>query len=149
MPGNYSVSGSDTNTASTTILGIVAAATVRPRIYDVVLSSTATPADNAGNYSLKRTTTAGTATAVTPQALDSANPAAVTTAGKAHTAEPTYTAGSDVLYISTNQRATFRWVAAPGGELVVPATANNGIGLLVNSIGGSAVTVDAMFHFTE
>lgn len=150
MARRYNVFGSDTNTASTTILALTSAATIRPRIYDLLLSSDATPADNAGNYSLKRYTAAGTATAVTPVALDPADPAALASAGKAHSAEPTYTAASDVLGpFAVNQRPTFRWVAYPEAEIVLPATAANGVGLLVNAIAGSAVNVVVGFHYAE
>jgi hypothetical protein len=148
MGRRYSIDGEDTNTASTTILELRSTTAIRPRIYDFLLSSDATPADNAGDYLLQRTTTAGTSTAVTPQALDPGDPAAVATAGKAHSAEPTYTSNAILLHVALNQRATFRWVAAPGGEIVLPAAAN-GVGLLVSNIGGSAVNVGACAHFEE
>lgn len=147
----YSIDGQDTNTAATTILGLTADAT-RPRrmkIYDVVVGSDATPADNAAEYVLQRITAAGTATAVTPQALDPGDPASEQDAGEAHSAEPTYTANAIMLQWAQNQRATFRWVAAPGGEIVIPATAANGIGLQVIGIAGSAVNTNAVFHYEE
>ena len=50
------------------------------------------------------------------------------TAGKNHTAEPTYTASTELLTIQNNLRASQRWVAAPGFELVIPATNLAGIG---------------------
>lgn len=149
MPRNYSVSGQDTNTAGTTMLGVTATAAVRPAIYDVVIGSVATPADNAAEYYFQRYTAAGTATAVTPQALDSGDPAATATAGVNHSVEPTYTSNAVLLRIAKNQRATFRWVARERGELVLPATAANGIGVLANAIGGSTATEDFMFHYSE
>ena len=149
MARRYSVSGTDTNTAATTQLGITSTAAVRPKIYDLIIGSVATPADNAGEYFLQRYTAAGTSTPVTPQALDSGDPAATATAGVNHSAEPTYTANAILLRPSTNQRATFRWVAAPGGELILPATAANGIGLLANAIGGSAVAMSYVLHYEE
>ena len=45
-----------------------------------------------------------------------------------HTSEPTYTSNTEVLEIPLNHRATFRWVAAPGSEIITPATDNNGLG---------------------
>src|SRR5579883_1595852 len=128
-PRRYSINGSITAAASKTILGVTATAAVRPTIYDVMLSSNATPADNSSEWQLLRYTAAGTSTAVTPTALDSGDPASTSTAGKAHSAEPTYTAGSVLLDIALNQRATVRWVAAPGSEIASPATASNGLGL--------------------
>lgn len=150
MARRYNIFGSDTNTATTTILGLTSAATVRPRIYDLLVSSDSTPADNAGNYSLKRYTVAGTSTAVTPVALDPADPAALASAGKAHTVEPTYTANADILGpFAVNQRPTFRWVAYPEGELVLPATAANGAGFLVNAIAGSTCNLLVSIHYSE
>lgn len=149
MARRYSISGTDTNTASTTQLGLTSTAAIRPMICDIIISSVATPADNAGEYFLQRFTAAGTSTAVTPQALDPGDPAATATAGVNHSAEPTYTASAILLRIATNQRATFRWVAAPGFELKLPATAANGVGLLANAIGGSAVAMAYTILFEE
>jgi hypothetical protein len=64
---------------------------------------------------------------VTPEPLDQADAAAVSVAGSNFTVNPTLTANLLPLSIPLNQRASFRWVAAPGSEIVIPATANNGI----------------------
>jgi hypothetical protein len=69
----------------------------------------------------------GTGSAITPNALDPADAAAAGTAKANYTVEPTVTANSSVFYVGVNQRASYRWVAAPGSELVYPATANNGL----------------------
>lgn len=131
MARRYNVNGSAANGTNLTLLTVVSAATVRPRIYDVVVGSVATPADQAARLQLNRFTAAGTAgSAVTPQALDPADPSALSSSGLAvFSVEPTYTANATLLDIALNQRATYRWVAAPGSELVAPATASNGIGL--------------------
>jgi len=148
MGRRYSIDGQGLNTAAKSILGLVSAATVRPRLYDLTVGSPAAVADNYGEYALQRFTAAGTATAVTPTPLDPADPAALSSAGENHTAEPTYTAGAILLRFALNQRATFRWVASPGAELVLPATAANGIGL--QSLATSAaVIMDAVIHFEE
>src|SRR3990172_3436875 len=149
MGRKYQASGQDTNTLSTTILSLNATSTVRPVIYDLICGSDATPADNAAEYSLRRCSLNGTGTAVTPAALDPADPAAVTASVQAHTTEPTYTAGVNLLNWAQNQRATFRWVAAPGGELILPATTNNGAGFVVDTVAGSTVNTNVMIHFTE
>lgn len=148
MARRYSVDGQDTGTAGTSILAVTSAATIRPKIYDVVVGSDAAPADQAAEYVLQRYTAAGTATAVTPRALDPADPSSLASAGEAHSVEPTYTADVIMLQFALNQRATFRWVAVPGGEIVLPATAANGVGLQV--IGTtSAFNTNACFHFEE
>ena len=145
----YAIDGQDTNTAATTILGVDAGTTARRgKVYDLTLGSDATPADNAAEYALQRYTVDGTSTAVTPQALDPADAAALAEAGEAHSVEPTYTANGLLLQWGQNQRATYRWVAAPGGELVYPATADNGLGIQVITV-TTAANVNAMMHFEE
>ena len=52
-----------------------------------------------------------------------------------YTIDPTTTA--EMLRVPLNHRASYRWVAAPGGELVWPATANNGI---AGVLGGTTAT---------
>lgn len=149
MARKYSIATTDTNTAGTTALGVTATSAVRPMVYDILVGSVATPADNAGEYFVQRYTAAGTSTAFTPAALDSGDPASTATAGTNHSVEPTYTATAVLLRFATNQRATFRWVAAPGSELKAPATAANGFGLLQNAIGGAAVAMAYTLLFEE
>lgn len=107
---------------------VVAAPTHRARIYEVIVGCVAVPADAATKFGIIRTTAIGTEGAgFTPVPLDSAAPAATFDFGVGVFAvEPTKTANSELLVFSMNQRATFRWVAAPGSELILPATQNNG-----------------------
>mgnify|MGYP003393850304 CR=1 FL=1 len=145
----YSVDLTRTASASASV-GTIVADAARPRRgkwYDIILGAEATPADNAFRYVLQRCTAAGTATAVTPQPLDPADAATEADAGENHTIEPTYTAAALLLVVALNQRATFRWVASPGGELVYPATASNGIGVATPT--ASAVAVSSTIHFVE
>lgn len=149
MPRPYNGYGTDTNTANTTQVELRSATTIRPFVYDLLVSSNATPADNSGEYALRRTTTAGTAgSTFTPVALDPGDPASLATFNVNHSAEPTYTANSDLLHFATNQRATFRWVAAPDGEIILPAAAN-GMGLISLAVGGSAVAMQYTCHWKE
>lgn len=138
-------------TASTTLaLGnIIATANRRLALYDLIVGSEATPADNPFTLLVRRCTTVGTATAVTPVALDPANPSGgvTQTANENHTVDPTITANSELLDIPFNQRATFRWVAAPDGELIVPAVASNG--LVLSTPVAPAVLISAMLHVNE
>lgn len=117
-----------------TLVGLTSPATTRRAwIYDVMCGADGTPADNAMAAILDRQSTTGTGTAVTPRPLDSSDGATTIVGTVNMTAEPTVTADTDLLEVAFNQRATFRWVASPGGELVVPATNTNGIGLRVRS----------------
>lgn len=146
---NYAVTM--TRTASTTAsLGSIQSNATRPRRgawYDLLLGSQAAAADNPFLYVLQRFTAPGTFTSVTPQPLDSADFATESTAGQAHTIEPTYTAGQILLEIALNQRATFRWVSTEHGQLIYPATASNGIGIATPT--SSAVAITGQVHYTE
>lgn len=151
----YSINGSLTapNSATAPIMNLNNPGTaVRPMIYDVVVGSTATPADNAAKFQLQRSTTAGVTptTTITPQAIDPGDPASTaTTFQGSYGTNPTLTASAFVLQWSQNQRATFRWVAAPDSELVIPATSNNGLALVNSAIGGSAVAYEWYMLFAE
>ena len=138
-------------TASTTAsLGSMTSDATRPRrarLYDVLVGSEASPADNAFLYVFQRITAAGTSTSVTPRNLDPADATTEFDAGQNHTVEPTYTAGGELLFIPVNQRATMRWVAAPGCELVIPATASNGIGIQTPT--SSAVVITSTNYLNE
>jgi hypothetical protein len=69
----------------------------------------------------------GTGTALTPNSLDQADPLASTIVCKdTVTVDPTLTAGAIVDRVPLNQRASMRWIAKDGCELVIPATANAG-----------------------
>ncbi len=102
--------------------------THRARIYEVIVGCVAAPADAATKFAIIRTTAFGTEGAgFTPVKLDPASPDPTYDFGVGvFGAEPTKTASKELLLFSMNQRATFRWVAAPGAELVLPATQNNG-----------------------
>lgn len=104
-------------------------ATVRRfKAYDCMVGSSATPADNAAEYSLYRATGGSPAgSAVTEQALDPADVASLSVALSALSTEPT--GKTSIINFPVNMRATYRWVAAPGSEVVVPATADAGFGV--------------------
>lgn len=149
MGDRYAITGTQ-NVASPadTCLALEAAATIRARIYDMIFGCHDTPADNAFMWTVQRFTVAGTRTAVVPATLDPGAPAAICQGGENHTVEPTYTAATELLDFGLNQRATFRWVAAPGGEFVLPAVAANGIGVWPFHASSTAL-VDCTIHFEE
>ena len=134
-------------TASTTAsVGSITADATRPRrfrLFDVVVGSEGSPADNAFLYVFQRCSAAGTSTAVVPRNLDPASATTEMDAGQNHTVEPTYTSANELLFIPVNQRATMRWVAAPGSELVFPATASNGVGVQTPTSAAVVVSVTA------
>lgn len=100
----------------------------RIKLYELSAGSDAgTPIDNGLRFEVNRSTTAATGTAVTPEPLDAADAAAVTLFKSNLSVQGTNTAGKIPLQWAQNTRTTYRWVAAPGSEIVIPATANNGL----------------------
>jgi hypothetical protein len=126
----YSASGSQTlTTSAVTALGFAAGSTAhRNIVYEMWFANIGTPADLITVHTVQRITADGSGTSVTPTALDAADRASQNTCLENHTSEPTYTSNTEVLELPLNHRATFRWVAPPGGEIITPATDNNGLG---------------------
>jgi hypothetical protein len=117
------------------IFNPAATPTSRAAIFDLLVASVATPADQAAKFHLARTTSGATGegSGFTPNNLDPAGPAGANDSGIAYSSEPTYTSNKQLLVFSLNQRATFRWVAAPGSEFILAATQNHGAGLKTSS----------------
>ena len=153
MSKKYAVSDATQTTNTTTaktiaVVGTVTATLGRPAIYDYIVGASGTPADNAMRYALQRFTAAGTTTAKTANPLDSADMAAQATCGVDASIEPTLTAATINVVIAANQRASFRWVAAPDGEIRGPATNANGIAATSLSPAYTGATF-ATVHFME
>lgn len=121
----------------------------RNKLYDLTFGTIGTPADMSYEWDVSRMTTIGTGTAVTPLALDPADAACFTVGTANHTVEPTVTATSSQFYLGANQRASYRWVCAPGSEIVGPATNLAGVGLRTRSVSGGTATATAQFWFQE
>ena len=138
---------SGTAAAPQTALTVVGATTVRPRIYDIIIGSVATPADAQVTMTVRRFTAAGTATAVTPEPIEGGGAVALATSGQTHSAEPTY-AGIGMA-IPIHQRGTFRWVARQGGELSPPLTAANGYGVARTANTTGTPAMQAVIHWEE
>lgn len=152
---NGSTSGAGTQQNMTTtyvgaLVGLTGAnsAPRRIKIYDVLIGTNGTPADNFIEWDISRVTTASTSTTATPQPLDQADAASLTTTTVNSSQFGTITANSNVFYIGVNQRASYRWVAAPGGELVSPATSSAGFQLRTRS-GGYTGTATGTIHYEE
>lgn len=149
----YAVQLTDTIGTGSTLGTVRADATTPRRIkwYDLIVGTTNTPADAAVRWTVTRVSAAGagTATAVTPAIVDPADAAALTDCHENFTAEPTTYDAVPLLAIALNQRASFRWVAAPGGELVTAATASIGAGIRTPVISTGTPDGTATVHFEE
>jgi hypothetical protein len=138
-----------TTTAKSQLQASAATATLtRAAVQDIVVGARDVP--NATDcpivWDAVRTTTTGTSTTLTPQALDTTWRAAGTTAWMNFSAEGTGT--TILLSLALNQRASQRWVAAPGSELIVPAVNLSGVTLRARST-NFALTVACSMIFLE
>ena len=120
----------------------------RGKVYDVLVGTNGTPADNYIQWDISRMTSSGAYTAGTANPLDTADASAAGLPKINYTTEATITSSSNLFNVGVNQRASYRWVAAPGGELVYPATDLNGIVVRALS-GGYTGTATATIHFEE
>lgn len=151
MPRRYNVTGTQGTTSSSfkSAMAIIATAAVRPTIYDFSVGMSGTPADNSSQWEVIRMSgTVGTSAPTTPNPLDSGDPAATATAANNYSAEQG-TPGVVVFGpLDLNIRATYRWVAAPGGELIAPPTAANSLNLRCLSSAYTGV-LDCHAHYWE
>lgn len=151
--GSSSNAGTQQATATTyvgALIGLTGAnsAPRRIKIYDVLIGTNGVPADNFMEFDISRITTASTTTSATPQPLDQADAASLTTTTVNSSTFGTITANSNLFYVGLNQRASYRWIASPGGELVSPATSSAGFQLRTRS-GGYTGTATGTIHFEE
>lgn len=129
MAARYAGKGDQTLTTSdTTALTVGSNATTaqRNQIYEFGLSVN-TPSDSAIIFNIQLVSALGTSTAVTPGKIDPGDRAAQAAVGSNHTIEPTLVSNGEAMQdFFLNARATYRWVAPPGGALVHAATAGAG-----------------------
>lgn len=123
---------------------LVSSANGRPRLIEYKLSQVgAVTLDSQFEVQVKRFTVAGTTTAVTPTPTDPSDPAAtLLTAGSNATVEPTYGASVPLDDSAVNPRGLYRWTAYdPSAELIMPASAANGLGFLLVVLGGATTVI--------
>lgn len=136
--------------ADVCMLNLFGASTIRPHLFDFTLGSSAAPADVAVQFGLRRTTAVGTETAgFTPVLIDPDGPVSLSDCGADWSTDPTDTANSELWVGSINQRATYRWVASPRGELKIPATASNGIAMWSIAVSSGVTIWETSFHWEE
>ena len=128
--------------ATKTPLIVGSTANIRPRIIRYDTSTTGTPTSDQGiEYQVRRATALGTSTSVTMAVSDPSDGAGTVyvTAGTNCTIEPTYTSSVWLVDRAQNPRATYQWAAySPDEEIILPATASNGVGWQITGAGGAA-----------
>jgi len=147
MKGSVILKRTASTTASVGNITAPASSMRRFRLFFFETGCEDTPNDNAFDLILQRCTTTGTRTTVTPQPFDPADAAFATTAGQNHTVEPTYTSNAVHYDRAFNQRATVQWYSPDKEGIIVPATANNGLGIQTPTAPALKITVTA--HIDE
>lgn len=139
------------STTFKTLINLASSSTTalrRIKVHEFVFGTDGTPADNAMTWDVSKTTAAGTGTAGVVVPLDEADSAFLGISTINYTAEPTVAANSSRWAIGMNQRATHRWVAYPGQELVIAATNLVGLAFRTKSPGYTG-TATAQVEFVE
>lgn len=139
-----------TSNTSVGVASLEAAATSPRRVAMnelIVGSDAGTLGTSDFRFDITRSTTTSTGTSVTPALLDTADANCTAVVKSNLTVEGT-TAGIIPLCIPLSQQATFRWVANPGFELIIPATASNGI-IVKTPVSGNTPSVAGSFIATE
>lgn len=134
MPsGRYACGTTGPVSASTTaILTLTGNTTHRIYLYDWIFGCIAAAADNSIDHYIQRSTAPGTgAGSASANPMEPADPTALTACTRVCTGG-TWTSGAFMVRIAANQRASHRWVAAPEGYVITPATGNNGLAYLTN-----------------
>lgn len=122
----------------------------RGKVYDVLVGTQTTPADAVVEWQIIEVTTvstgSATGTSFAARKLDAADAAALSVCTANSTGSGTVVPPNS-WYVGMNQRASYRWVAAPGSELVWPATASAGYTLQARGTSGIGLT--ATWYFQE
>jgi hypothetical protein len=144
-----------TGNSSVTTATVGGGAFRRGKLYDILIGTNGTPADNFMEFDCTTITLGTTPSGITGTqisslsstfGLDPADNAFVAALLINSTAEVGIAALTEKWYIGLNQRASYRWVAAPGSEILYPAnsstTGTNALSVRVRS-GGYTGTATA------
>jgi hypothetical protein len=101
----------------------------RAWIYEIRLSSEVTPDDKTGIFEVVRFTGTLAATDLAETRVDPAEGVSNMSARGATITGFTRTPNTVLLSFPLHQRATFRWLAKPGGQIVVPRIIDNWVGV--------------------
>ncbi len=152
------VVGNSTVTTATVGVGMLR----RGKLYDILIGTAGTPADNYMEYDVTRITLGTTPSGIVNTLISSIsstfsldladNNGCVNAVQINSTAEVGITVAAEQWYVGINQRASYRWVAAPGSEIVWPANTSavgtNGLALRTRS-GGYTGLATGSIMFTE
>lgn len=142
----YSAKGTQAAAAKTALV-LIATATIRPRIQRITGKNVGTVTlDSQIEVLCSRITTTGTTTPVVLAGTDPNDLGATLLAGSNATVEPTYTPNSLEASLIFNPRGRDEWQAYDrAAEIVLPGLVSNGLGALVNNLGGATTVVIEAF----
>jgi hypothetical protein len=153
------VSASTAGTSYNSNAGTTYPALRRGKLYDLLVGTNGTPGDTAVEWTIQRCTVGtclawvGAVSSVSSTfALDQADNGfgsfSMISASNPSSTIMTVT-GNSPWYVGVNQRASYRWVAAPGSEIVWPAvstgTGGGGLSLSVRSPGYTGTPTGTIF----
>lgn len=144
----YVSTGDVMGAAGKTIVALMATAARRPKLKQITIGCSDSPADATAVFAIRRITAAGTGTAKTAFQADGADGAPVVTPFANYTVEPTYVSG-EIVRLPMNQRATMVWETPDdeGGEISSLLGVANGVG--IQMISGPAVNWSATVCWEE
>lgn len=123
--GSGNAGAATATVAAAGIIQVAQGATVKAvKLYEWEIAGGSAAADTNYIVAMQRATTKGTwSNTITPAALDGQNAmAAQATCYTVSTAAGSLVSNSILLNVGFNERAGYRWVAVPGGELVLAPT---------------------------
>jgi len=130
MGRNYHGAGFATVGPDKTALTVLPTVVIRPKIFEIIIGSTATPGAQAALWVFQTCSDVGASgTSFTPIKIDPADPASLVSMLVNHSTEPAYVANSLLWRMALNQQATFDWKANAGCELTLAASATAGGGI--------------------
>jgi hypothetical protein len=158
MGGGNTQQGSSTSYKTLIAVGNSSATTTnagfagnrRGKLYDIIIGTAGTPADNYYEFDVTTITLGTTPSGIVNTLISSLSstfgedPSDTTFAAAIQinsTSEVGISALTEKWYLGMNQRASYRWVCAPGSEILYPANSSatglNGLALRGRSGGGT------------
>jgi hypothetical protein len=128
----------------------------RGKLYDLLVGTAGTPADFSYEWEVTRCTfTSTVAWLGSMSSVSSGLPLDLADTGCSAFCMNNSSAATNIVvtgqawYVGINQRASYRWVAAPGSEMVYPVTSSNGLALQTRSVSGGTATGTGTIYFQE
>ena len=125
-------------TSTTVGVGALVVGQARIRLQELIVGSDAATLGTSNfRFEVRGSTSSPTGTSITPQPLDLADASSSTNVFSNLSANGTLVSGEVLLTMPLDEIVTFRWIAVPGSEIVIPATTGSGIHLMTPVCGNT------------